>query len=151
MRLLEKRVGRFAFVGVINTLVNFVVLNVSFYLLGQGKLVSSITATSVTILLSFLLNRTFVFRDKSRPAVRLLYFILVSAAGVLLVQNLAFMLCATVLPHLLGTWPGADFVAINGSAAIASLCAMIWNYNSYRIVVFNDSPHPSTKEAVETA
>src|ERR1017187_6038048 len=81
------RLVRFLIVGAGNTTVNFAVLNFAFYGLHQGKLVSSFIATACAVVFSFILNRAYVFVDKERPAKKLVLFILVTASGVMLIQN----------------------------------------------------------------
>lgn len=157
----EFRVARFVIVGVANTAVNFTVLDFAFYVLHQGKIVSSFIATSCAIIFSFILNRNFVFVDKKRPAKKLVLFIVFTVSGVLLVQNSVFVLGVTILHHhelgvssaihaLTRIRLSNDFIDINLSNFIASLFVMIWNYNCYRIFVFRSerSGRATTQEAI---
>src|SRR5260221_273807 len=91
------RIARFAVAGAGNTAFNFLVLNLVFYGLHQGKLVSSIIATSCAVAFSFALNRSFVFLDGARPVRKFGRFVIVTALGVLLVQNTVYALGVVLL------------------------------------------------------
>lgn len=151
MRYIHKvvafRVTRFGLAGAANTAANFVVLNFVFYGLHQNKLVSSFVATSCAVALSFVLNRNFVFIDKERPMKKLVRFILITAGGVLLIQNSVYALCLVVLHNheagvadvihgYLGLQLSDSLIDVNLSNLIASFAVMFWNYNGYRIFVF---------------
>lgn len=147
-KIVAFRVSRFVLVGIANTAVNIAVLNLAFYALHQGKLTSSFIATSCAVVFSFIMNRSVVFQDKSRTAQRLARFVLLTGTGVLLVQNSVYALglallhqhnlgLSGVIYSLTGVRLGVDFIDVNLSNVIASLCVMFWNYNSYRLFVFN--------------
>ena len=129
-KIVAFRVGRFAIVGTANTIVNFMILNLSFYALNQSKITSSLIATSCAIVFSFILNRNFVFMDKERPAKKFLVFIAITAGGVLLIQNSVYAVLISLLNY-------NDLIEINVSNLLASLCVMFWNYNGYKIFVFH--------------
>ncbi len=137
-KIVAFRITRFVVVGLGNTTFNFAVLNFVFYGLHQTKLVSSFIATACAVMLSFALNRSFVFVDKERPAKKLALFILVTAGGVLLIQNSVYALMLALLQH---HGVNNDFLVINLGNLVASLMVMIWNYNGYRIFVFRGERH----------
>jgi putative flippase GtrA len=145
-------ITRFGLAGMANTAVSFAILNLVFYGLHQGKLASVVIATSCAIALSFMLNRSFVFLDKERATKKLGRFILVSVAGVFLIQNAVYAVCIAFLHghesgaitaiHRLATIRlSSEFVDINLSNLLASFAVMFWNYNGYRIFVFNGERH----------
>lgn len=131
-KLHSSRLARFLLVGAGNSTINFIVLNAAFYSLRQGKIASSILATSCAIVFSFALNRSFVFRDKDRPLGKFVRFILVSAGGVLLIQTSTYALSVTLLQYFVN----GSFALINLSNLLASFVVMFWNYNGYRLLVF---------------
>lgn len=142
------RVLRFVVVGVGNTALNFAILNFAFYGLHESKLVSSFIATTCAVIFSFIMNRSFVFLDKDRPAKKLVLFIAVTVSGVLLVQNTIYAFGLHLLSHheagvitlvhdLIDIKLSRNFVDVNLSTVVAALFVMIWNYNGYRIFVFN--------------
>jgi putative flippase GtrA len=147
-KIIAFRVTRFGIAGIINTATSFAVLNIVFYSLHLNKLVSIMIATACAIAVSFILNRNFVFQDKDRPAMKLARFVLVSVVGVFVIQNSVYVLCIALLHgheagiigafrNVSGYQLGSNFVDINLSNVVASLAVMFWNYNGYRIFVFN--------------
>jgi putative flippase GtrA len=151
-RIVAFRLTRFIVVGLANTAINFAILNFAYYSLHRSKLVSSLLATSCAVVISFVLNRNFVFLDKERPAKRLVLFIFVTLSGVLLIQNSIYSIGILLLRHhefglihiihlLTQITLSPSFIDINLSNAVASLFVMIWNYNGYRIFVFNAERH----------
>jgi len=157
-KLASKRVLRFAVIGVCNAAISFGVLNLAFYKLGQTKIISSIIATTCALIFSFILNRGFVFGDKTKRAHQQLpAFVIVTVSGSLLVLNLVYI----VTLHLLSGHEGLiidpvktltavsltkNFVDINFSTVMGAVVALFWNYNGYRWFVFKGS-----KDAIEEA
>ena len=161
-KIIAFRLVRFILVGVGNTALNFLILNFAFYELNQSKIVSSFIATACAVAFSFILNRNFVFVDKTRPARQLIMFIVVTVSGVLLVQNSVYALgisllrgheahIASLLRSLTGIQFSHDFIDINLSNVVASLFVMAWNYNGYRIFVFKGERHGDDIIETETA
>ena len=147
-KIVAFRISRFVLVGMANTAVNIAILNLAFFWLHQGKLVSSFMATGCAIIFSFIMNRAIVFQDKTRAAQKLTLFAVLTVSGVLLVQNSVYALGIAFLDHhnlgisnvidnLIGLRLRDDFIDVNLSNVVASLCVMVWNYNSYRLFVFN--------------
>jgi putative flippase GtrA len=160
-RIIAFRLGRFVIIGICNTVINFIILNIAFYGLHQGKLVSSFIATSCSVVFSFILNRSFVFADKERPAMKLVFFIIVTLSGILLVQNSVYALGIYLIHNhefglinfvhkLAGIHISRDFVDVNLSNVIASLFVMVWNYNGYRLFVFKAKRHGDEIIEIET-
>jgi putative flippase GtrA len=147
MKITHTRVARFALVGLGNTSVNFIILNLVVFGLHLNRIVSSIIATSCAITFSFVMNRGFVFNDRARPFRKFLNFTVVSAIGVLAIQTSVYALCV----WLFSSHTVSNFVTINLSNLIASLCVMFWNYNGYRLFVFNgNSTGVESDEITET-
>ena len=142
----NSQIARFTFVGIGNTLINFAVLNFSFYELKLNRIVASVIATSVAVTISFFLNRSFVFRHIGQSWKQPLKFIAVTITGVLVIQNSVFSLFSWILfSHtraiiyfvaITGLHLSRNFVDINISNVLASLAAMAWNYNGYKRFVF---------------
>lgn len=152
------RVNRFMLAGALNTTVNFAVLNLVVYGLGLHKIAAIIIATGCAIAVSFVVNRSFVFRNKERPSKKLTRFILVSALGVFVIQSGVYALCVlllrgslagvtSVLQGTMGYRLSGTFIAINLSNIVASLAVMFWNYNGYRLFVFNRKEQASEATA----
>lgn len=142
------RVIRFVAVGTANAAISLGVLNLMFYKFHHGKVVSSIIATSCALIFSFILNRNFVFADKSRRIHKqALPFVIVTVSGSLLVLNLVYIMALRLLNNheqpiinivhsLTGIDFSKNFVDINLATALGAVVAMLWNYNGYRLFVF---------------
>ena len=143
------RVGKFGIVGVINTVIDFTILNVLHSLFGMGIIESNLISTTVAMLFSFIVNRKYVFTGHETSVWRQgSTFLMVTAIGLYGLQ--------TVIIHLLTvTWTGplglavrvvralglggvlsANIVITNGAKTIATLATLIWNYLLYKRVVF---------------
>ena len=160
--LFHNRVARFIVVGVTNTAISFGVLNLAFYKLHQGKIVSSIIATTCAVTFSFILNRHFVFSDKSRRLhQQAVPFVLVTLIGSVLILNTVYIVTIkllngheTFLIDLAKTITGIkfskNFVDINFATVVGAAAALTWNYNGYRLFVFKGSKLPSEIAEHET-
>lgn len=146
--LKKHRILRFLVVGVGNAIISFGLLNLCYYTLGQGKIMSSIISTSCALLFSFAMNRLFVFSDRSSPVYRqFVPFVIVTVSGSLLVLNAVYVLSLRLLEGreaglinaiqgVSGVSVSASFIDINLSTLIGAIVAMFWNYNGYRLFVF---------------
>ncbi|HUC89425.1 MAG TPA: GtrA family protein [Patescibacteria group bacterium] len=160
-KILAFRVSRFVLVGVANTAINFAILNLAFYGLHQTKLTSSFIATGCAVIFSFIMNRNFVFQDKSRSMQKLALFIILTASGVMLVQNSIYALgillfhghtlgISNVIHGLIRIRLSDTFIDVNLSNLVASLGVMVWNYNGYRLFVFKGERHGNDVIETET-
>jgi putative flippase GtrA len=142
-------VVRFAAVGIVNTLVDFLVLNILVFGVGLNKLPANMISVSVAICVSYLLNHTVVFkqvgegRDHKR---RIVLFVLITLVGAFVIQNVVIYLFAhvitlpaTILQHItdaLGFNFSTAFIVLNTAKLAATVCTMAWNYLLYRKYVF---------------
>lgn len=157
-RLISRRMLRFVLIGVCNAIISFGVLNIVFYKFHQTKIISSIIATSCALIFSFIMNRGFVFGDKTKKVRQQLpIFIIVTVSGSLLVLNLIYIMSLRLLnghEHLIITPIKTltslsltkNFVDINLSTIIGAAVALFWNYYGYKRFVFKGS-----KDAIEEA
>lgn len=152
-KLLQHRLVRFLLVGFSNAALHFTILNLSFYVLGLGKIGASLVATLCAVTYSFFLNKDFVFKNKAEGETLLseaALFILVTLSGMLIIHNLTYLVVVHLLAghdntiiNLLATTTGhrfsSDFVDINFATICGALVAMFWNYNGYRMFVFKQN------------
>ncbi len=61
---LIKQFAKFGCVGAINTVLSYAITNIGFYLLGFHAQASNAIAFVITVFISFLLNRKFVFNEE---------------------------------------------------------------------------------------
>ena len=150
--------SRFLVIGVANATISFGILNLAFYELHQTKIISSIISTSCALIFSFIMNRGFVFADKTKRAHQQLpAFVLVTVSGSLLVLNLIYILSLKVLNgheqliisavnYMTTLSFSKSFVDINLSTVIGAVVAMVWNYNGYKWFVFKGSGKDVTEK-----
>lgn len=143
------RVVRFATVGVVNTLVDFAVLNILVFGAGLNKLPANMISVSVAITVSYLLNHAVVFRQVGQGnnhKHKIMLFIVITLVGAFIIQNVVIYLFVHAI-----TFPAAivqsitdaigfnfseEFVLLNTAKLAATACTMAWNYLLYRKYVF---------------
>ena len=139
------QVARFAAVGVLNTAVDFAVLNaliLAFGLDGDGRF-ATFKAVSfvVAVANSYVLNKLWVFRagrigerGTSREAAS---FVAVSAVSLLVNVGFsagAFIFESSVFPET------ARWILANGAAAVGTVAAVAFNFIGYKFLVFRRRP-----------
>lgn len=131
-RLRRSILVRFASVGVLNTLVDFVVY-VILYAWGVTPVLANFVSTSAGLVVSFLGNSRFVFGSSKTRAREVTLFVLVAGVGIWLIQP-AVILGSTAL---LRAW-GVENVALIGGASklLAIAVAAVWNYLLYSKLVW---------------
>lgn len=160
-RIISSRVIRFVIIGITNAAITFAILNISYYRLHQTKILSSIIATSCALIFSFIMNRGFVFGDKSKKARQQLpAFLIVTISGSLVVLNIVY----AITLHLLNGHEGSiinlisditsvslssSFIDINLSTVCGAIAAMLWNYNGYKWFVFKGESDNAIEESLE--
>ncbi len=142
-----KRVGKFGAVGVLNTLVDFVIFNILSGNVGLSLIESNIISTTIAMVFSFFANKRLVFKKTNGPIVeQAMIFLLTTAFGLYVLQTGAIKLLTDVwlwpmqtavtvfhAAHLTGHDP---FLVKNGAKAVATLISLTWNYYMYKKVVF---------------
>ncbi len=58
---------KFGFVGIINTILSYLINNGCYYMLHLHEQISNFIAFVITVFISFILNSRFVFRDQEQP------------------------------------------------------------------------------------
>lgn len=157
-KLRANRIARFVVVGTCNAAISFGLLNLAFYEFGQTKIMASIISTTCALIFSFILNRNFVFADKTKKAHQQApAFVLVTVSGSLIVLNLVYILSLQLLngnehfiidpvKALTGIVLSKSFIEINVSTVIGAIVALFWNYNGYRWFVFKGSKQHGDEE-----
>ena len=135
MNIPYARLFRFVLVGAVNTLLDWVVLNLEILAFGnRGGLFSypvyKAVSFSVAVINSYVFNKRWVFRSETENRRALPSFALVSAIG-LGVNVLAASAVMTV------SLCSAHFVLCANLGAVAgSWAAFVWNYVGYAVFVF---------------
>ena len=125
----------FVGIGVLNTLLDFAVLNLLIALThhdrGGWLLVFNGLSFLAAVLNSYVLNGRFTFRSSGPTNLqKFLPFVAVNAVGLLL-NSVTVWAMSPLLDHVLAT-----IVAINVSKAVATLVSLCWNYYAIKRWVF---------------
>ncbi len=146
------RVGRFGIVGVLNTLIDFGILNLLTRVFALSDLAANIPATTIAMLFSFFANRNFVFKAHTHDSQfeQAARFFLVTAFGLYVIQSGIIYFFEHVwlwpvgvgvhLAQVLGVTRLVDdkFIVTNGVKAVATLASLTWNYLTYKRFVFKE-------------
>lgn len=125
---MKKQVVRFGLVGIINTTVD-VGSFVALVYLGVPSLVAIFVSTSLGLLCSFALNRSFVFGASQTSRQTVALFLLVTCFGLWILQPLVIEGLALLLRN-------NSELALSGYKLIATGVTMVWNFYWYRSKVF---------------
>jgi len=148
---------RFMLVGACNTLLDFLLLNIlmvaTHATVERHALIVglNIVSASTTVIISFFLNRKFVFTtgDKSKMHHKLVVFMIITLTGLFVVQGAIFALLLTRLEvpakfvsaaiEQLGLdFATPSFIQANTTKALATVATMVWNYFLYKKFVFKE-------------
>lgn len=121
---------RYAGVGVITTLLDLTLFSVFALAVGLAPLVANVVSTVITLCVSYLINRWFVFRSDAGAARTFVPFVTVTLFSGLIVQSVVIWAVIhtghALTPDLSDSWlkPGAKIVAMG--------VGMVSNYLGYR-------------------
>lgn len=124
--------GRFALVGVVNTLIDLVVYGV-LVLLGWPFLLANLVSTSAGMSFGFVAHRRFSFRSTASVRQSAPRFVVTTGVGLWIVQPLVIWGIATVLVSVTEATAVTE-VWLPKLVAIAA--GMVWNFVIYRLYVF---------------
>ena len=127
---------RFGLVGVLNTLVDVVAYGV-LVATGLNFYIANIISTTLGMVCSFSLNRSFTFRATSGNRLRQIgLFLVVTLFGLWVIQPAVIYLTTGLANAAFGFLPDHLLAIVpKGFATVASL---VWNYVWYNRVVFTD-------------
>ena len=127
---ISPQVIRFVIVGVLNTAIDVALLFLLTYL-GVELWLANICSTSVALLFSFVVNRSFTFKSTGNPLRQIVPFVAVTLIGLWVLQPLVLLGVTDLLNGLWGEYMGL-FVA----KMLATVVSMTWNYLLYNRLVF---------------
>ena len=135
--LKNKRVGRFALVGVANTAIDFGIL-LTLKSLGVNVLLANTCSSTLAFIFSFAANKKYTFKTTDTNVVReMILFVIVTLFGLWVLQNSIIALTQAPFIHLFG---GHKTLGLIASKLVATLVSMVWNYIMYARVVFKHKP-----------
>ncbi|MDR0957542.1 MAG: GtrA family protein [Candidatus Nomurabacteria bacterium] len=123
---------RFVLVGGFNTALDFGIMN-ALMMIGLPQLVANTISTGISMVSSFLLNKKWTFRAKGKNYKReVALFFIFTIIGIWIIQNGVIWLLGNIVP----TFGLPDWIYRNALKLIASVPSLIWNYVTYRKIVF---------------
>jgi putative flippase GtrA len=128
---------KFAIVGVLNTAIDFGILNLLMWAFGIYKgswiLLFNTISFSCAVTNSYFLNKYWTFGELSRiRAGQFVKFFIISVGGALINSGIVFGI-TTFIPPAFGL--GKELWA-NLAKVVATACSWIWNFTMYKFVVF---------------
>lgn len=137
---------RYILVGGSNTVLDFLLLFL-FTGLGVNKIVANYMSTGISMIISFVANRKFTFKNKSGNKKRqFALFIAITVFGMWVIQPLVIHLATNALaPHINST-----AIELFIAKVIATGASMVWNYLMYSRIVFAERPNKSVNDEETT-
>lgn len=132
--------GKFAVVGVLNTAIDFGILNIISLMTGVtgGLVIGGVNIPGVALALTnaYFWNKFWVFshRDNKGAFHDLPTFLLVSGVGVL--GNSGIVIFATLYPPMVAVSAG---LWLNIAKLCATVFSLVWNFLGYKFIVFKSS------------
>ncbi len=154
---LKKQVGKFAIVGVINTLIDIAILNslvflgftVALMVVGQKFLIANIISVVIAMINSFILNKQWTFKTEEGNIYKQIFqFLAITIIGMFVIHQIIFNALYYGLPSIsnfivsivhflkLSGIFSDSFIALNFAKIIAIIGSLIWNFIGYKFIVF---------------
>jgi len=159
-----KQVGRFGLVGILNTLIDIVVLNIlavtilpktlvvaTFTVFGveliiTGLVLAGLISGTIAMINSFVFNMRFTFKRQEIDTRHVVYFFLITMFGIYIIRPIILKLLTDVwlwpsqlaysITNGVGLPFSQDFDQRNLALAVAILVVLVFNYLMYKNFVF---------------
>lgn len=134
---LSKRFMQFLAVGLTNTAVDYLILNVCVSFFGFPEVIANTISSTTALCLSFLLNRKIVFKDRfsGKLGSTAILFFTCSFFNIWVIQNGTLYLVHRALLHT-NLHSLSNSLLINISKLVATCFSLLANYLSYHYIVF---------------
>ncbi|MFA5386395.1 MAG: GtrA family protein [Candidatus Paceibacterota bacterium] len=147
---LVAQIAKFGTVGVMNTVIDILVLNLltqifkfrkSFSIKGKRFMIANVISVTISLINSFIFNRYWTFQATGNVAFQGIKFMTVALIGAYLIQQPAFNKLYnsfySILPFLRPKeGEKKDFWRMNISKVIAILLAAVWDFLGYKLFAF---------------
>ena len=143
------QVGRFGLVGILNTVVDFIVFNVIVWLVAGMPLEwAGIISGTAAMINSFVFNKNFTFKTKKLNTFKLVMFFIITAIGLYAIRPIIINFFTKVW-----LWPSQvvydvtrylklpftqDFDKANMALVISILVVLVYNYLFYKYYICKD-------------
>jgi putative flippase GtrA len=142
-----KRLGKFGLVGVLNTLIDFLIFNLLSGEFAFSLVAANLVSTTAAMSISFLANKHVVFEQRQGSLVKqAAIFYVVTAFGLYVLQTGTIAILTdiwlqpvhaiTLAAHKFGFTGHDAFLIKNSAKAAATVISLGWNYVMYKKVVF---------------
>ena len=143
--------GKFVLVGIINTGVDFLILNLEMKLTGITSggyiFLLNVISFSVATANSYFLNKFWTFQDKgnSNESVKFSQFFAVSFVGIIINSTIVYLMTSFFAPFLgisailtLATGKNIQSLWANFAKLAATGISLVWNFIGYKLWVFKE-------------
>jgi putative flippase GtrA len=140
IKRLVKQFSKFFIVGIVNTGIDFAILNIEIFLTGitsgSTLVLFNIVSFSIAVINSYYLNKFWTFEDKrpdgDKAPIKFSQFIGVSLVG-LSINSLVIFGFTSLVPVMFGLSPQ---LWVNVAKIFATGASLIWNFIGYKLWVF---------------
>lgn len=135
-----RQASKFVLVGILNTFIDFTVLNLLIFLTdiasGVGYSIFKGVSFIVAVINSYFLNKFWTFKSASDGKKKeFIQFLAVSIGGFGINVGIASLIVNVVAKQF--SYSGvSETIWANIGALIATFCAMVWNFLGYKFIVF---------------
>jgi len=152
--IMNRRIVRFVGAGIVNTIVDFGILNILVFVFHTPKWLANTISVTTAIIVSYLLNHYFVFKSTQGHSVEHVgKFVLITLIGIFVVQDGGLYVLLNWIPwfgtlaisivHSLGiTQLSDEFIRLNTAKIILAFASLAWNYTMYKKFVFTEPDEP---------
>ena len=138
-----KQISKFIIVGSINTLIDFLIINIGMFITGITSGIGLVLINSISFLCasvnSYLLNNYWAFVDKKekrssgkRHMVKISKFLIISVIGITINNSIVFLITTFIPP----VYSLSAQIWANGAKMAATLASLTWNFTGYKFWVF---------------
>ncbi len=128
--------AKFMLVGVLNTAIDFGILNLIIFLTGVtqgiGIFFTAAISFSVATVNSYFWNREFTFVSKKKAGQNFGSFLIVTVIGLLINAFVVYFLSTYIFPHVIAN----PNLRPNVAKLLATVISLFWNFVGYKILVF---------------
>lgn len=140
LKRIIKQFSKFFIVGIVNTGIDFTVLNIEMLTTGitsgPALIFFNVISFSVAVVNSYFMNKYWTFEDKrpdaDKAAVKFSQFIGVSIVGISINSALVYAF-ATFIPPMFGL---SAQLWVNVGKLLATGASLVWNFVGYKLWVF---------------
>lgn len=145
LKKVDKKPIKFVLVGISNTILDFIVLNVLLFC-RVNILFANTISTGIAMLYSFFMNKKWTFRNAGNNYIgEVILFFIFTIIGIWIIQNGCIYLLNMVIPDL-----GLPEIIYNNAIKLAaSIPSLTWNYLTYNRFVFTNNKKESATDDKE--